>query len=41
MLNLEGPRKDLDGVPVNNPEVLKYIADTIKASLKELRGNIK
>lgn len=31
-------RKELEGVPVNHPKVLKYIADTIKVSLKELRN---
>lgn len=30
-------RKELDGVPVNHPEVLKYIGDVINMSLKELR----
>jgi hypothetical protein len=30
-------RKEPDGLPVNHPDVLKYIADTINVSLKELR----
>lgn len=30
-------RKELEDVPVNHPKVLKYISDTIKVSLEELR----
>ena len=35
-------KEELDGVPINHPEVLKYIDGTIKESLEELKkGNIK
>lgn len=30
-------KKELDGVPINHPEVLQYIASTIKESLEELK----
>jgi Histidine kinase-, DNA gyrase B-, and HSP90-like ATPase len=30
-------RKELDGVPINRPEVLRYIEDMIRVSMKELK----
>lgn len=30
-------KKELEGVPINRPEVLRYIEDMIKASIRELR----
>ena len=30
-------KKELDGVPINRPEVLRYIEDMIKVSIKELK----
>jgi hypothetical protein len=30
-------KKELDGVPVNRPEVLRYISDMIEGSVKELK----
>jgi len=37
-IDTRGIRKELDGVPINNPEVIRWIINTINDSLKELKS---